>query len=102
MLHEISEEALEVAGEVVDGAGGDEAEGRHLTVGARVQVEGVAADRDVTGDGLAGCGDGAGTAERCEPDHDFVVVGASCAGGEEGVVGDIGDEGGAGVAAATC
>ena len=42
--------------------------------------------------------EGRGAAVVAEPDHDLVGLGARGRGAEEGVVGDVGDEGGAGVA----
>lgn len=64
------------------------------------EIEGGAAD--------GGCGDGGGrvavVAEGtdatvdAEPDHDFVGLSAGGTGAEEGVVGDVGAEGGPGVA----
>ena len=89
-------EGGQVAAEVVDVAGGDEAEDVHVAVHAVEEVPRGAEDVD-GGDGAAGGGDGAGAAEGAEPDHELVVgVAVGRLAGEE-VEGDVGDEVTAGV-----
>jgi hypothetical protein len=48
-------------------------------------------------DGGPGSGDGASAAEGGEPDHDFVFIGAVGGGAGKEVIGDVCDDGGAGV-----
>ena len=64
------------------------------------EIEGCTADGGGCdwGGWIAIIAQGAYAAEDAEPDHDFVSLAAGGAGAEEGVVGDVGAEGGAGVA----
>lgn len=94
---EVVEKVHHVTREILNlGRGHKRVDGR-VTVGARVQLPGGVGDRRGSDRG-AGGGDGAGTAESGEPDHDLVGVGAAGGGGEPEIVRDIGDNVGAGVA----
>lgn len=64
------------------------------------EVERDAADRWYRhwGGRVAVVAEGVDVAEDAEPDHDFVSLGAGGGGGEEGVVGNVGAERGAGIA----
>lgn len=98
---EIGEEILQISGKVRLGAGSDEREDGSGAIGAFVELPRHAADGR-RGDGRAARGDGPRAAEGREPDHDFVGVGAGGAAGGEHVVGDVGDDTGAGVTGVYC
>lgn len=96
VLGQVVDEDHQVIVETADVAVRDEAEDRHLAIGSLPQLPVLASEVDGR-DGLAGGGDGACAAEGAEPDHDLVGwAGGGGAAGEE-VVGDVGDDAGAGV-----
>lgn len=91
----VSEEIKQITREVSNGRGSDKAVDSHAAVRALVQLPGNTVDGD-SGDGRAGGGDRASTAQSSEPDHDLVLLATVSSGAQEHVVGDVSDDVGVG------
>lgn len=97
LVHEVREEVVQVAVKVLDLGVGHERVDGGVAVGALVKrPRGVGDGR--RRDRGAGRRDGARAADGRQPHHDLVRVGAARGGGEPEVVGDVGNDVGAGVA----
>lgn len=94
----VVEEVHHVSGVVLDRAGRHERVHGGVTVGASVQGPGGAANLRCV-DRRAGGRDWASAAKGCQPHHNLVRVGAAGGRRQPQVVGDVGDEVRAGVAA---
>lgn len=93
---EVDQELVQITVERVNRVDSDEREHGHLTVRSLPQLELLAGNSD-GGNGTASGGDGACATKSGQPDHDFVLGVTGGGGAGEKVVGDIGDNGGAGV-----
>lgn len=100
--NKVGVELLEIAIKAIDLARGDKGVHLHGAVQAVVEVPLFASNGRRVDHGACS-GDGAGAADGREPDHDLIITGtvtvAGGGAGGEDVVGDVGNNAGAGVAA---
>lgn len=94
---QILQEQVQISVPAIDLASGNKREDRCRAIRALVQLELLARNSN-SGNRAAGGRDRARTAKRGQPDHDLILGGAGSRCAREDVVGNVGDNVGAGVA----